>query len=147
MVIVLLQKCKSPYIVEFFGASLEEGEWLIRLELMDGLSLDRYQQLPLDVLGPVSVSITNGLRYLWSLKIMHRGNRRLINAFTSLFRHKTKQLPREHKRRCQTIRLRSIEADGLLSSILTCRNKSISGTGKNSLREVQVLFLQTTPSV
>lgn len=40
---------------------------------MDGLSLDRYQQLPVNVLGPVSVSIINGLRYLWSLKIMHRG--------------------------------------------------------------------------
>ncbi|KAI6182734.1 Serine threonine protein kinase-related and IKI3 domain containing protein [Aphelenchoides bicaudatus] len=70
--IEILKKCKSPYIVEFYGASLEEGEWLIRLELMDGSSLDRYQQLPVAVLGSVSVAIISGLKYLWSLKIMHR---------------------------------------------------------------------------
>jgi mitogen-activated protein kinase kinase 5 len=70
--IEILKKCSSPYIVKFYGASLEEGEWLIRLELMDGLSLDRYGQLPVNVMGPVSVAIVNGLKYLWDLNVLHR---------------------------------------------------------------------------
>ncbi|KAI6203286.1 hypothetical protein M3Y94_00538700 [Aphelenchoides besseyi] len=70
--IEILKKCQSPFIVKFYGASFEEGEWLIRLELMDGLSLDRYHKLPPDVLGNVVVAVAHGLKYLWDLKVMHR---------------------------------------------------------------------------
>ncbi len=41
---------------------------------MDGGSLDRYGALNESVLRPVTVSIVNGLQYLWQNKIMHRGN-------------------------------------------------------------------------
>ncbi|CAD5207471.1 unnamed protein product [Bursaphelenchus okinawaensis] len=68
----ILKKCESPYIVTFHGVSREEGEWLIRLELMDGLSLDLYGQIPAKVLAPVAVSVIAGLDYLWTMEVMHR---------------------------------------------------------------------------
>uniref|UniRef100_A0A914C582 mitogen-activated protein kinase kinase n=1 Tax=Acrobeloides nanus TaxID=290746 RepID=A0A914C582_9BILA len=39
---------------------------------MDGLSIDRYGQLPSDVLAASTVSVINGLYYLWSRNVMHR---------------------------------------------------------------------------
>ncbi|KAI6241325.1 Dual specificity mitogen-activated protein kinase kinase 5 [Aphelenchoides fujianensis] len=91
--IEILKKCQSPYIVKFYGASLEEGEWLIRLELMDGLSLDRYPQLPPEVVAPVVVAVANGLKYLWDLKVMHRDV-------------KPSEFPREHEGRREAHGLR-----------------------------------------
>lgn len=79
-----LQKCESPFIVGFYGVSREEGEWLIRLELMDGLSLDLYGQLPGPVLGPVTLSLVSGLQYLWSMNVMHRGKSLFCILFFSL---------------------------------------------------------------
>jgi serine/threonine protein kinase len=38
-----------------------------------GGSLDRYGALPVDILPSVVVCTLNGLLYLWSIKIMHRG--------------------------------------------------------------------------
>ena len=38
-----------------------------------GGSLDRYGQIPENVLGVIAVAVVRGLQYLWSLKIMHRG--------------------------------------------------------------------------
>ncbi|CAD5212240.1 unnamed protein product [Bursaphelenchus xylophilus] len=70
--IEILKRCESPYIVTFHGVSREEGEWLIRLELMDGLSLDLYGQIPATVMAPVTVSVIAGLDYLWNMKVMHR---------------------------------------------------------------------------
>ena len=40
---------------------------------ISGGSLDKYGQIPEAILGRMSVSVVDGLQYLWSLKIMHRG--------------------------------------------------------------------------
>ncbi|KAI1713594.1 protein kinase domain-containing protein [Ditylenchus destructor] len=69
---ILRVASKSPYIVEFYSAIFSDNELLICLELMDGLSLDRYGKLPTDILGGVSVCVVNGLDYLWSRNIIHR---------------------------------------------------------------------------
>jgi len=45
----------------------------IDLYIVSGGSLDRYGQIPEEILGPVAASVVRGLRYLWGLKIMHRG--------------------------------------------------------------------------
>ncbi|VDM44698.1 unnamed protein product [Toxocara canis] len=69
----ILRTCSSsPFIVDFFGAILLDGELCLCMEFMDGGSLDRYGKLPSNVLGPVTVSIINGLLFLWSKKVMHR---------------------------------------------------------------------------
>uniref|UniRef100_A0A914R629 Protein kinase domain-containing protein n=1 Tax=Parascaris equorum TaxID=6256 RepID=A0A914R629_PAREQ len=52
---------------------LLDGELCLCIEFMDGGSLDRYGKLPNNVLGPVTVSVINGLSFLWSKKVMHRG--------------------------------------------------------------------------
>ena len=38
-----------------------------------GGSLDKYGQVPEQVLGRIAVGIVQGLLYMWSLKILHRG--------------------------------------------------------------------------
>uniref|UniRef100_A0A0M3JUL2 Protein kinase domain-containing protein n=1 Tax=Anisakis simplex TaxID=6269 RepID=A0A0M3JUL2_ANISI len=68
----LLDCSSSPFIVKFFGAMLIDSELCLCMEFMDGGSLDRYGKLPSDVLGSVTVSIINGLSFLWSIKVMHR---------------------------------------------------------------------------
>lgn len=40
-----------------------------------GGSLDKYWQIPEPVLGRMAVYIIQGLLYMWSLKILHRGNK------------------------------------------------------------------------
>lgn len=64
----------SPFIVKFLSAILLDGELCLCMEYMDGGSLDRYGKLPPEVLAPVTVSIINGLAFLWGNKVMHRGN-------------------------------------------------------------------------
>uniref|UniRef100_A0A915B4H5 mitogen-activated protein kinase kinase n=1 Tax=Parascaris univalens TaxID=6257 RepID=A0A915B4H5_PARUN len=69
----ILRTCSSsPFVVNFFGAMLLDGELCLCIEFMDGGSLDRYGKLPNNVLGPVTVSVINGLSFLWSKKVMHR---------------------------------------------------------------------------
>ncbi|KAH7711387.1 dual specificity mitogen-activated protein kinase kinase 5-like isoform 1 [Aphelenchoides avenae] len=69
---ILKTACSNPYVVEFYAAMFVDNELLICLELMDGLSMDRYGKLPPVVLGAVSVAVVNGLGYLWSRNIIHR---------------------------------------------------------------------------
>lgn len=40
---------------------------------MNGCSLDRYGQIEEPILGPVGISVIEGISYLSGLKIMHRG--------------------------------------------------------------------------
>jgi mitogen-activated protein kinase kinase 5 len=68
----ILSQCRSPVIISFYGAFFLENRISICAEYMDGGSLDTYGQIEERVLGPISVSIVQGLQYLWSLKIMHR---------------------------------------------------------------------------
>lgn len=67
-----LHKCHSPVIISFYGAFFRENQIFICTEFMDGGSLDKYEHVPEQILGPISVSVVRGLQYLWSLKIMHR---------------------------------------------------------------------------
>jgi len=56
-----------PVVLRLFGEHLFDVVW-------SGGSLDKHRNIPEHILGPISVSIVRGLQYLWSLKIMHRGN-------------------------------------------------------------------------
>ncbi|KAK2146871.1 hypothetical protein LSH36_581g02041 [Paralvinella palmiformis] len=68
----VLYRCKSPFIISFYGAYFMENRISICTEFMDGGSLDQYGQIPEHILGRMTVSIVRGMQYLWSLKIMHR---------------------------------------------------------------------------
>lgn len=68
----VLHKCKSPSIIDFFGAYFIDNRISICTEYMDGGSLDKYGQIPEPVVRCVAVAALHGLQYLWSLKIMHR---------------------------------------------------------------------------
>ncbi|KAI5088687.1 dual specificity mitogen-activated protein kinase kinase 5 isoform X1 [Silurus meridionalis] len=69
----ILYKCDSPYIIKFYSAFFVENRISICTEFMDGGSLDVYRKIPEHVLGRIAVSVVKGLTYLWSLKILHRG--------------------------------------------------------------------------
>uniref|UniRef100_A0A3B4B737 Protein kinase domain-containing protein n=1 Tax=Periophthalmus magnuspinnatus TaxID=409849 RepID=A0A3B4B737_9GOBI len=69
----ILYKCDSPYIITFFGAFFVENRISICTEFMDGGSLDKYKRIPEHVLGRIAVAVVKGLTYLWTLKILHRG--------------------------------------------------------------------------
>uniref|UniRef100_A0A915CTV0 mitogen-activated protein kinase kinase n=1 Tax=Ditylenchus dipsaci TaxID=166011 RepID=A0A915CTV0_9BILA len=62
------EPAKSPYIVEFYSAIFTDNELLICLELMDGLSLDLYGQLPPLVLGAVSLADVKPSNFLINTK-------------------------------------------------------------------------------
>uniref|UniRef100_A0AAR2J5E2 mitogen-activated protein kinase kinase n=1 Tax=Pygocentrus nattereri TaxID=42514 RepID=A0AAR2J5E2_PYGNA len=69
----ILYKCDSPYIITFYSAFFVENRISICTEFMDGGSLDVYRRIPEHVLGRIAVAVVKGLTYLWSLKILHRG--------------------------------------------------------------------------
>ncbi|KAI0235723.1 Dual specificity mitogen-activated protein kinase kinase 5 [Lamellibrachia satsuma] len=68
----VLYRCHCAMIISFYGAYFVENRISICTEYMDGGSLDRYGQIPEEILGPVAASVVRGLQYLWGLKIMHR---------------------------------------------------------------------------
>jgi mitogen-activated protein kinase kinase 5 len=68
----VLHQCHSQYIIGFYGAFFLENRISICTEFMDGGSLDAYGPIPEPVLGRIVVAVVKGLKYLWSLKIMHR---------------------------------------------------------------------------
>uniref|UniRef100_A0A671R9N2 mitogen-activated protein kinase kinase n=1 Tax=Sinocyclocheilus anshuiensis TaxID=1608454 RepID=A0A671R9N2_9TELE len=71
----ILYKCDSPYIIKFYSAFFVENRISICTEFMDGGSLDVYWRIPEHVLGRIAVAVVKGLTYLWSLKILHRGEK------------------------------------------------------------------------
>lgn len=48
---ILSKGRECPHIVQFYGSIFEEDHIKIILEFMDGLSLDRYEPLPIDIHG------------------------------------------------------------------------------------------------
>ncbi|MFH4977567.1 hypothetical protein AB6A40_004276 [Gnathostoma spinigerum] len=72
----ILRRCSTknfnPFIIEFLGAIFIDGQLCLCMEYMDGHSLDGYGRLPSDFLASVTVSLINGLAFLWSNKVMHR---------------------------------------------------------------------------
>ncbi|KAI9164604.1 MAP kinase kinase (MEK) [Blastocladiella emersonii ATCC 22665] len=84
----VLHSCDSPYIVDFFGAFIHEGEIFICMEHMDLGSLDhiynKVGKLPEEILGKLSVAVLEGLIYLYMThRIIHRDvkpNNVLINS-------------------------------------------------------------------
>lgn len=73
----VLNECKSPYIVGYFGLCHRNGEINIFMEYMDGRSLDfiltKTARISEDILGKITISVVKGLTYLRDkLNIMHR---------------------------------------------------------------------------
>jgi hypothetical protein len=73
----IMHKCKSPYIVSFHGAFLNEGDISICMEFMDCGALDSiYRHLgpfPEVVAAKASYAVLRGLTYLYEeMRIIHR---------------------------------------------------------------------------
>lgn len=73
----VLFNCNSPYIVDFYGSFLCDGEINVLLEYMDASSLDmvlkRVGRVEEDVLGAICYHVLRGLQYLQvTQKIIHR---------------------------------------------------------------------------
>ncbi|AOA60380.1 Signal transducing MAP kinase kinase [Komagataella phaffii CBS 7435] len=73
----IMYECNSPYIINFYGAFLHEGDVTICMEYVDCGSLDRVLKLvgPFEefILAHVAFSTLCGLNYLYdSHKIIHR---------------------------------------------------------------------------
>lgn len=79
----ILKVCRSPEIVSFYGAFMNEGDLCIMMEFMDVGSLDSiYNKMgvvPEHIIGGIGYHILTGLIYLYqNHKIVHRGNQRNI---------------------------------------------------------------------
>ncbi|KNC84998.1 STE/STE7/MEK1 protein kinase, variant [Sphaeroforma arctica JP610] len=77
----ILFRCRSPYVVSYFGVFFEEGNISICMEYMDcGSWAGIYQQalaptptrIPEWILQCISVAVLNGLCYLKTQKVIHR---------------------------------------------------------------------------
>jgi mitogen-activated protein kinase kinase len=76
-------ECRSPYIVNYYGAYLEDGDSQIAIcmEYGEGGSLDSvYKQIKRrngrtgeKILGKIAEAVLKGLVYLHDRKIIHRG--------------------------------------------------------------------------
>ena len=62
----VLHKCRSPYIIEFYGAFFQEGAVYICMEYMDGGSIDKLYKdgVPENVLRKITYATVQGLRTL-----------------------------------------------------------------------------------
>ncbi|KAJ1563996.1 Dual specificity mitogen-activated protein kinase kinase 1, partial [Nowakowskiella sp. JEL0078] len=72
-----MHKCKSPYIVSFYGASLNEGDISLCMEFMHCGSLDAIYKsagpIPEMVMGQITFAVLTGLVYLYEKhRIIHR---------------------------------------------------------------------------
>lgn len=73
----ILHECNSPHIVSFYGAYPKDHGVHVCLEYMDLRSFDgiyrKYGPIPVPVIGRVTHSVLQGLKYLYEeLRIMHR---------------------------------------------------------------------------
>eukprot|EP01134_Creolimax_fragrantissima_P006538 CFRG6538T1 len=77
----ILFRCRSPYVVSYYGVFFEDGDISICMEYMDCGSWDSiYKQtlsgsptkIPEWILQCISVSVLNGLVYLKNQRIIHR---------------------------------------------------------------------------
>lgn len=64
--LVILHKCVSPYIIDFYGAFFQEGAVYMCIEYMDGGSIDKLYAggIPEDVLCKITYSTVMGLKTL-----------------------------------------------------------------------------------
>ena len=97
LLVLLYNQCYTSTVVRWLCLPIERPNW----PCSPGGSVDKYGQIGEQILGRIAVSVVKGLKYLWSLKIMHRGEQH----FTSLlgrppvsqkeyqFTRKTKSLP------------------------------------------------------
>ncbi|RPB23191.1 kinase-like protein [Terfezia boudieri ATCC MYA-4762] len=62
----VLHKCRSPYIIEFYGAFFQEGAVYICMEYMDGGSIDKLYKdgVPEGVLRKITYATVQGLKTL-----------------------------------------------------------------------------------
>jgi len=62
----VLHKCRSPYIIEFYGAFFQEGAVYICMEYMDGGSIDKLYKggVPEEVLRKITYATVQGLKTL-----------------------------------------------------------------------------------
>jgi serine/threonine protein kinase len=64
----LMKTCKSPYIVSFFGASLEDGDVILLMEFMDMGSLEslykRQGYIEENIIRFIAVKVLSGLQFL-----------------------------------------------------------------------------------
>jgi len=73
----IMHDCRSPYIVSFYGAYLQDPHICMCMEYMDKSSLDNIYKktgpIPEPVLGKITVAVVSGLNYLYdSHRIIHR---------------------------------------------------------------------------
>ncbi|KAA1077085.1 MAP kinase kinase (MEK) [Puccinia graminis f. sp. tritici] len=73
----IMHDCRSPYIVSFYGAYLQDPHICMCMEFMDKSSLDNIYKktgpIPEPVLGKITVAVVSGLNYLYdSHRIIHR---------------------------------------------------------------------------
>lgn len=73
----IMHDCNNPYIVEFYGAYINDNDIHVCMEHMDCGSLDtilaKKGKLPLDVLGKITYNVVEGLTYLYDVhRIIHR---------------------------------------------------------------------------
>ena len=71
----VLHKCRSPYIIEFYGAFFQEGAVYICMEYMDGGSIDKLYKdgVPEGVLRKITYATVQGLKTLKDKhNIIHR---------------------------------------------------------------------------
>ncbi|KAM0326373.1 hypothetical protein ACHAQA_006975 [Verticillium albo-atrum] len=64
--LVILHKCVSPYIIDFYGAFFQEGAVYLCIEFMDGGSIDKLYTggIPEDVLRKITFATVQGLKTL-----------------------------------------------------------------------------------
>lgn len=73
----IMHDCRSPHIVSFYGAYLQDPHICMCMEFMDKSSLDNIYKktgpIPENVLGKITVAVVSGLNYLYdSHRIIHR---------------------------------------------------------------------------
>ncbi|POW02258.1 hypothetical protein PSTT_11999, partial [Puccinia striiformis] len=73
----IMHDCRSPFIVSFYGAYLQDPHICMCMEYMDKSSLDNIYKktgpIPEHVLGKITVAVVSGLNYLYdSHRIIHR---------------------------------------------------------------------------
>lgn len=68
----VLWLCDSPYMIKFYGAIHMNSSLMFITEFMDGNSLQSSSRVKENILGKISFCVTEGIKYLWGLKILHR---------------------------------------------------------------------------
>ena len=68
----VLWLCDSPYMIKFYGALHIDSSLMFITEYMDGKSLQASARVPECILGKIAFCVLEGIKYLWTLKILHR---------------------------------------------------------------------------